>query len=83
MGKFAVFKTVNAFSMNGKDWIYEGQVINLSTTEGEEFENAIVHGIIEEQNTLTLAIGNDFKYVNFDHISALEIVERRRINIAK
>ena len=80
MENIVMFKSIKGFCLNCNDlWVYEGQLVNLTTYSGKKHSNAVIEAVIEEQETLVLQCGDEQKYISLHDIDELEIIERRRI----
>ena len=80
MENIVAIKSIKGFCINCSDtWVYEGQLINLTTYNGKKISNALVEAIVEEQNTIILKCNDGQEYVLLDDIDELEIIERRRV----
>ena len=75
-------KTIKAFSINLKDWVYEGQLICIKTKDDKTFENVVLKLILELDEEIIIENMAGIKTsIKIDEISDIEIIERRKIDI--
>ena len=73
-------KTINGFSINLKDWVYEGQIVSITMDSGELYDNSLVESIIEGDEMAIIRCNGMQQYIPLSRIEDLEIIERRKVS---
>lgn len=77
---FIMKKTITGFSINAKDWFYEGQMVNIKDKKHGLLSNVIIF-FVGDDNSVTVMDTNEKKYFfNLAAVESITCVERRKVS---